>query len=288
MAEYHAARSTESKALLATVLAATKKQPSVLNESWARELPNRESLASYARGILSDCILQPPKVIVVQVLLILTLYEWGVRDFQKAWMHCGIAIRMMQSLHSSRVAPYPLDISHRAELNDLSAVVETRTYWACFIMDCTINSGTYNPRMLPMSEMENLKVARPPTSVEFAFGSDTATPSTEHQASASTENGPPVTLDMAHSFEIMASGFDINATVMSFLFNDGRRAPGMCAPENCPWVPTSPWAICLKRLEIWRERQHKRLHYPRNSVAVHMTLGFGESFVYLNLLYYQR
>lgn len=282
MKEFDASRSEESKALLATVLASVKKQPAVLNETWASELPDTESLATYARGVMSDCILQPPKVIVVQALLILTLFEWGVRDFHKAWMHCGIAIRIMQSLHSSRVAPFPLDTSHGIERDSLSSAVEARTYWACFIMDCTINSGTYNPRMLPKPEMQKLKVARPPTSVEFAFGSDTTT-----SRDVSDDTGQPVTLDIAHSFEIMAEGFDINAQVMAFLFNDGRRAPGMCAPENCPWVLGSPWSDCRSRLERWRARQHSRLHYPSNSVAIHMTLGFGESFVYLNLLYYQ-
>lgn len=305
MAEYQSSRCMESKALLATILAATKKQPSVRNDCWAKDLPDQEMLASYARGILSDCILQPPKLIVVQVLLILTLYEWGVRDFHKAWMHCGgclfvnsvksslhqsgIAIRMMQSLHSSRVTPFPLDISHGSDLDEFSAAAEIRTYWACFIMDCTINSGTYNPRMLLMSEMKTLKVPRPPTSVEFAFGSDTAThPTAQGQQSIPTGNCPPVTLDIAHHFEIIASGFDIYAQVMAFVFNDGRRAPGMCAPENCPWVPTSPWAVCQSRLANWRAGQHSRLHYPKHSVAVYMTLGFGESFIYLNLVYYLR
>ncbi|KAH7121750.1 hypothetical protein B0J13DRAFT_567218 [Dactylonectria estremocensis] len=287
LAEYQSDRSRVAKALLATVLAATKQLPSVLNVSWSHGVPDREALASYARDVSSDCILQPPKLSVVQVLLILTLYEWGVRDFHKAWMHCGIAIRMMQSLHSSRVAPVALDNTHTSKLDELSTAAETRTYWACFIMDCTINSGTYNPRMLLMSEMDTLKVPRPPTSFEFAFGSDTAiTPMEQSQSMGLTETDQPVAWDIAHSFEIIATGFDIYAQVMAFVFNDGRRAPGMCAPENCPWVPTSLWSTTQSRLARWRARQHSRLHYPRNSVAVYMTLGFGESFVYLNLLYF--
>ncbi|KAH7121599.1 hypothetical protein EDB81DRAFT_700522 [Dactylonectria macrodidyma] len=287
LAEYESDRSTVAKALLATVLAATKQLPSVLIVSWSQGLPDREALALYARDVLSNCILQPPKLSVVQALLILTLYEWGVRDFHKAWMHCGIAIRMMQSLHSSRVAPVPLDNSPPSKLDDLSTAAETRTYWACFIMDCTISSGTYNPRMLLMSEMETLKVPRPPTSFEFAFGSDTVTTPVDHTQNIDLTNiDQPVALDIAHSFEIIATGFDIYAQVMAFVFNDGRRAPGMCAPENCPWVPTSPWSTTRSRLAKWRASQHSRLHYPRNSVAVYMTLGFGESFVYLNLIYY--
>lgn len=195
----------------------------------------------------------------------------------------------MQSLHSSRVAPYPLDVSQQpapaaaAEADDprgLSAAVEARTYWACFIMDCTINSGLYTPRMLTMAEMRKLRVSRPLSTVEFAFGTP---PGPE-----TTDDPPPEPrpLDPSQSFEMLVGGFDIYAQVMAFIFDDGRRAPGMCAPSQCPWVPGSLWDTCRARLERWRAGQHATLHYPENSVAVHMTLGYGESFVYLNLLYY--
>lgn len=186
----------------------------------------------------------------------------------------------MQSLHSSRVAPYPLDTSPpiAADAHGLSAAVEARTYWACFIMDCTINSGHYTPRMLTMPEMRKLRVSRPLSTVEFAFGSQPRRPDV-----ASEE---PHTLDPSQSFEMLVGGFDIYAQVMAFIFDDGRRAPGMCAPAECPWAPGSLWDTCRSRLERWRVGQHATLHYPENSVAVHMTLGYGESFVYLNLLYY--
>ncbi|KAF5483230.1 hypothetical protein CGCF413_v014643 [Colletotrichum fructicola] len=116
-------------------------------------------------------MLGPPEVVVVQAHLILTLYEWGVRDFQKAWVHCGIGIRIMQSLHSARTAPFSLDETINVEKPDeLSQIVETATYWACFILDCTINSGTYNPRMLSMAEMIKLQVPRAPPASGFLFG----------------------------------------------------------------------------------------------------------------------
>lgn len=87
--EYQTARSKESKALLATILAITRKQCSIVTGDWLRSLNTSECYASYAWSTLSDAILQPPKVQVVQALLILTLYEWGVREYHKAWMHCG-------------------------------------------------------------------------------------------------------------------------------------------------------------------------------------------------------
>ncbi|KAF4943519.1 hypothetical protein FSARC_14904 [Fusarium sarcochroum] len=185
----------------------------------------------------------------------------------------------MQSLHSSRVSPHPLDMPQNNEVGDIAVAVESRTYWACFIMDCTINSGTYNPRMLPMFEMHKLKVPRPLNYTDFVFGSDMAS---LHQNCLSGLSG------LAQSFDTIALGFDIYAQAMSFVFNNGRCAPGMCAPENCPWVPGSPWSQCRIRLEEWRNSQHEKLHYPRHSVIVHMTLGHGESFIYLNMLYYLR
>ncbi|OLN97093.1 putative transcriptional regulatory protein C1327.01c-like protein 1 [Colletotrichum chlorophyti] len=278
----------ESKALLATVLAMTKTQNPDSDSLRTQVLYPSERYASYACDVLAACILQSPDVKVIQALLILTLFEWGTRDFHKAWMHCGIAIRMMQLLHSSRVAPFPLEIPNRGDRNVVSAAIETRTFWACFVMDCMVSSGTYNPRVLPKQEMIKLNVARPPTSTEFAFGSPMPL-STDQADAASVAGGSntSVYLDLDQSFGIMADGFDIYSDVMAFVFNDGRKAPGMCLPENCPWVRTSPVACWRRSLEEWRSKQHYRLHYPNNSVAAHATLGYGESFVYLNLLYYQ-
>ncbi|KZL67810.1 fungal specific transcription factor [Colletotrichum tofieldiae] len=278
----------ECKALLATVLAMTKTQKPDSDRLKTQLLYASERYASYASDILAACILQPPDVKVIQALLILTLYEWGTRDFHKAWMHCGIAIRMMQLLHSSRVAPFPLEIPHRSEPNSLTPAIETRTFWACFIMDCMVSSGTYNPRVLPKQEMAKLNVPRAPTSTEFALGAGSAAQS-EQSVESLAANGASISVyhDLDQSFGIMADGFDIYSDIMAFVFNDGRKAPGMCLPENCPWISTSPVACWRRRLEEWRSKQHHRLHYPDNSVAAHATLGYGESFVYLNLLYYQ-
>lgn len=199
----------------------------------------------------------------------------------------------MQALHSQRVSPYPLDTAYERDSRDgITMAIETRTYWSCFIMDCMVNSGTYNPPMLPMTEMHKLKIARPLSAVEFAFGPDPSAPAAAMSmpaASAALE-GAPVggTLDITQGFEILVGGFDIWAQVMEFIFNDGRRAPGMCAPHNCPWMPGSPWSLAWSRLRSWRAGQHRNLHYPGTSVAAHMTLGYGETFAYLNFLYHVR
>ncbi len=192
----------------------------------------------------------------------------------------------MQAIHSARVAAYPLDITSERNSDAVSVAVETRTYWACFIMDCMVNSGTYNPPMLAMSEMAKLKIPRPLSVVEFAFGPEV--PSHTPRDDLSFAKHSTGVLDITQGFEILVAGFDVWTQLMTFVFNDGRRAPGMCAPANCPWVPGSPWHTNRDQLENWRANQHQKLHYPNNSVAVHMTLGYGETFSYLNLLYYVR
>lgn len=268
----------ETTTLIAAVLAVTRAQLSVLNVTLADQLLSRELYAQYARDSLSDLMLQPPKIYIVQALLIITLHEWGSRDFHKAWVYCGVAIRIMQALHSLRVAPYPLDPTSERETGHVAQAIETRTYWACFIMDCMVNSGTYNPPMLPMSEMKKLKIPRPLGVVEFAFGN----------GPNDLSSGDSRKLDMTQGFEILVAGFDIWTQLMTFIFNDGRRAPGMCAPANCPWVEGSPWLSTRNQLDSWRASQPSQLFYPDVPVAVHMTLGYGETFTYLNLIYYVR
>ena len=271
-------RSTETTSLLAAILAVTRAQLSVLNPALAEKLLSSEQYAHFARDLLSDLMLQPPKIYIVQTLLIITLHEWGSRDFHKAWVYCGIAIRIMQALHSLRVAPYPLDPTSERETDLVTRAIETRTYWACFIMDCMVNSGTYNPPMLTIAEMKKLKIPRPLGVVEFAFGHGAI----ERGAAAAPE------FDMTQGFEMLVGGFDIWNQLTTFIFNDGRRAPGMCAAANCPWVPGSPWWASRSQLEAWRGSQPRRLIYPDVPVAVHMTLGYGETFTYINLIYYVR
>lgn len=43
-------------------------------------------------------VLEPPDLMTVQTLLVLSMFEWGRGNGHKAWMISGMAIRMMQSL----------------------------------------------------------------------------------------------------------------------------------------------------------------------------------------------
>ncbi|KAF5987003.1 putative transcriptional regulatory protein PB1A11.04c [Fusarium bulbicola] len=250
--EYQTARSKESKALLATILAITRKQCSIVTGDWLRSLRSSECYASYAWSTLSDAILQPPEVQVVQALLILTLYEWGVREYHKAWMHCGIAIRIMQSLHSSRVSPHPLDMSQNNDTDIMAIAVEARTYWACFIMDCTINSGTYNPRMLPMSEMHKLKVPRPLNYTDFAFGFDAA--SLDHICTGDLSG-------LAQSFETIATGFDITIMLHREYF------PFLPTADLTPRGPIDPPLLEAEALPGWWDESARELFNAAEQIA---------------------
>ncbi|KAB8227321.1 uncharacterized protein BDW43DRAFT_294487 [Aspergillus alliaceus] len=84
--------SKETKVLLSAILLVTKSQLSFLNPSWASSLLSGKDYEFYARQALSEFILQPPNIQVVQALLIMTLYEWGGRNFHKAWVYCGTSL----------------------------------------------------------------------------------------------------------------------------------------------------------------------------------------------------
>ena len=154
-----------------------------------------------------------------------------------------------------------------------------------------IHSGTYNPPMLPLADMQRLKIPTPSHDIEFALG-------VHPRSSAGDVESDPLRVtqtvqertvfDAIRGFEILALGFDIWFEVMVLYFQDGRRAPGMCAPENCPWERSSPWSQLRTRLETWRTEQHQSLHYPEREVSGHAMIGYPTSFVYLNLLYYTR
>ncbi|KAF3384394.1 hypothetical protein F1880_002656, partial [Penicillium rolfsii] len=291
MQEFQTSCHDDTKTLLAAILSVTQCYYSQSGFTGLDTLLSREQYAAYAREMLSRSSFQAPKLQVAQALLVMGLFEWGSREFHRAWIYCGIAIRIMQAINSLQIAPYPADPlfsgTQDTSQDAITTAVQNRTMWACFIMERLISSGTYNPPMLPLSEMEKIKVLRPFSAVEFAFGTDSVSQrSSMEQSLATLPNRNSNLLDITQAFEVLVAGFDIWTHVMTFVLNDGRRAPDMCAPRNCPWVPGSPWSNTRSRLEAWRANQHHRLHYPENSVVAHIALAYGESFTYINLIYY--
>lgn len=195
----------------------------------------------------------------------------------------------MQAIYSARISPYGPDAESMSAHGAESLAIETRSFLACFIMDCTIDSGSIHRPMLSLAELRKLKIYRPINRIEYAFGPDHAPQSDEAGQDPACLGPAPISLrGIDDSFDILVDGFDIWREIITFVRNGGRRAPGMCSPENCPWVPQSPWSRAHERLQQWRASQHRSLYYPENPIAVHASLGHGESFAYLNLLYYLR
>jgi hypothetical protein len=90
--------SLETKVLVAVVLAVTKAQLCALNLFWANDLLPKESYAAFARSALSTLVLEPPNIQVAQALLLFTLYEWGTREFHRAWIYCGMLLNVHGTL----------------------------------------------------------------------------------------------------------------------------------------------------------------------------------------------
>lgn len=87
--EFHSTCPPESKILLAAILASARAQFSLLGAPWEKDLLPREHYAIYAREMLSEWSFKAPRLQVAQASLIMGLYEWGIREFHRAWIHCG-------------------------------------------------------------------------------------------------------------------------------------------------------------------------------------------------------
>lgn len=83
------ARTDETKTLLAAILAVVRSSLSLWDCPWIDSLLASENYAIYVRKMLSDSAFQPPRLPVAQALLLMTLYEWGVREFHRSWIYCG-------------------------------------------------------------------------------------------------------------------------------------------------------------------------------------------------------
>lgn len=238
-------------------------------------LESEDEYASYARQGLQIIPSGVPTLATVQALLTMSMYEWGAGNGYGAWMYSGAATRMMQSIDAMR------DRTHRQIRHDHSGVHD-RTFWACFVMDRLIFCGKSQPLALPLDRM---RIDMPIGEQDFAFGQSLK------MGEQPPEDGPvasaqPFTTN--EYYNVLIKGFEIWSKILDLITSGGRRLPKMSKPENCPWVSGSPWRILFDGLEDWRAQQSDRLQYPSTSVAVHVSLGYGEKFAFVNLLYYVR
>jgi hypothetical protein len=226
---------------------------------------SEDQFASYARVGLHSVLHDLPSLPMVQALLVMSMYEWGSGNGHGAWMHSGMAIRMLQSLDAAK---------QKAEIPDIVDESHNRTFWACFVMDRFISCGTSQPLALPLDRM---KIDMPLGEEEFAF---------DVSGNIDRSNSPCEPFTINEYYIVLVKGFDIWSKILDLIISGGRRKPNMSKAENCPWVTGSPWKTLLDSVEGWRSQQSDPLKFPATSVAAHVSLGHGEKFAYLNLLYY--
>ena len=132
-----------------------------------------------------------PDLTRVQALLMLALHEWGMCRGKSAWLYVGMAIRMSQAMGLpfelendvfSRDAPRDSALKTEADMFGITSRPEQkeqnqsdeviaqetkrRTFWACFILDRSLSSGKYRPRMIRVKELD----IQLPSENAFAFG----------------------------------------------------------------------------------------------------------------------
>jgi hypothetical protein len=181
----------------------------------------------------------------------------------------GTAIRMMQILESMRGPENP---------SERQQETQNRTFWGCFIMDRLVFSGKSQPMILPLKQVN---IHLPVGDQDFAFG-QTATQRVDVREFLEGKSDSPI--DMDHYYTILVLGFDIWARILKWIINGGRRQPEVPPP----WTAGSAWRSLYEELQNWRQFQQSRMRYPETSVAVQISLGNGESFAYVNLIYYVR
>ncbi|CAK7225684.1 hypothetical protein SEUCBS140593_005987 [Sporothrix eucalyptigena] len=223
--------------------------------------------ADYVRDFVAVSLFATPDLLTVQTLLILAMYEWGMGQGYRAWMYVGSASRMMQSL---------LVLWKPSSTSSIEQEERNRTFWGCFVMDRMVFCGQPQPWVLSMYASN---VKWPAGEQDYVFGPSTPTATTDDSPGGS---------DIDHYYGLLVRGFDIWARVLQFVVNGGRRQPGLCRPENHPWVTGSPWRLPYEELQLWRAHMDPRLRYPETAVAGHAALGNGnaEQFAYVNLIYY--
>ncbi|GFF25172.1 granaticin polyketide synthase putative ketoacyl reductase 2 [Aspergillus udagawae] len=209
-------------------------------------------------------ITEPPHIYVVQTLLVVSMFEWGQGNTHAAWMYSGAAIRMMQLLK-----PAVLTSS-----DSLEREIHNRTLWSCFIMDRLIFPWSQQSLCLPMEEMAT---HWPVGDADYAFAQG-------HIQRYMVPSRYPMTVD--YSYAVLVHGFDIWTKIYRWIISGGRRRKDMQLGKNFPWEESSLWATMRGELQEWRDSQDPKLWYPANRVGIYESLGKGEVFGYLNLIYY--
>ncbi|KAJ5889068.1 fungal specific transcription factor domain-containing protein [Penicillium taxi] len=232
-----------------------------------------EEYANYTQNCLSRVPKDPPSISTVHALLTMSMYEWGGGNGYGAWMYSGMANRMMQCL-----IVFMTDHVH----TETDRQIQNRTFWGCFIMDRLVSCGRSESATL---SLDKISTHLPSGDLDFAFGSSPLSRYTFRDVRCNISLSRSLGVIDTY-YCVLIRGFDIWAQTHKFIIEGGRKQLGMNNPENCPWVHGSRWRGIYDTLEDWRSSQSDRLKYPSTPVAINVSLGQGESFAYVNLVYY--
>lgn len=194
----------------------------------------------------------------------------------------GMATYMIQSL--LKMADDSMESSpHDFHASQTQYEQLVRTYWCCFAQDCELSSGARQHFALSFSQ---ISVPLPISDRDFTFNQ---LPEKRLMPADMNKQCPLArNLTIENGLTIVTRGFDIFVRILRFA-NEHRRAlasTGMDESSESPLHQT--WQTLSGQLDEWRLLQDKTVRYPDTSVQAHVTLGYGELFAYINLIYFMR
>lgn len=238
---------------------------------------------------LQSRLTETPSLALVQAYHLVGVLEWGEGNTYAAWIYVGIAIRMLQSLLSTKdsthVAPPQVSQTPARQVAEL----ESRTYWSCALLDKQVSNGRNRSNILPPAGVE---VPFPTSDDVFILGLMSAPASA---ANLLTQDGciDYAVLGMAEIqkplfMRMIPIGMSIWSKIHRWVALGGRKQSGMVDPLNSPWRGTSQWAMMRAELQLWRDAHHPQYRFPETTVMAHKHLHQAEAFVHLNLIYHLR
>lgn len=158
-----------------------------------------------------------------------------------------------------------------------------RTYWCCFAQDCELSSGARQHFALSFSQ---ISVPLPISDRDFTFNH---LPERRLMPVDMNKKCPLANnLTIEHGLTLVTRGFDIFVRILRFA-NEHRRALPSLAPDDSSTSPLlQTWRKLKDELDEWRSLQDVTVRYPTTSAQAHVSLGYGELFAYINLVYFMR
>ncbi|KAL5363719.1 hypothetical protein BJX96DRAFT_178316 [Aspergillus floccosus] len=154
-----------------------------------------------------------------------------------------------------------------------------RTYWCCFAQDCELSSGARQHFALSFRQ---ISVPLPIGDGDFNYGH---VPSRRWMPADMSRDCPLfTTLTIDHGLTIVTRGFDIFVRILRFA-NESRRGHALSSPSVTP-SSQQTWQNLKKELDEWRALQDPTVQYPVTPAQVHVAMGHGELFAYINLVYF--